>query len=108
MTERAFNRALRRIELAERQQWASLASDSSHPSIRFLLRQLIELSNMAGNPFDTDPLTTAFNSGKLALAQDLFSALSEEAPHLYPTLLMEILDDNRRNAADLDNRLRDD
>lgn len=107
MTERSFNRALRRYELEDARAWAGVAMDAGHPSVRFLLRQLIEMGNMGGNPFSTDPLTTAFNSGKLSLAQEIFAAIAEEAPHLYPTLLMEIHDDNARRAADLHNRLSD-
>lgn len=104
MSQRAAERLSRKFEIEDENNWASVAESISFSPLRFLLLQLIELSNMAENPFTPDPLTTAFNSGKMSLAQDLFANLP---PDLYPTLLKELRLGNKSRNDAIRDRLRD-
>jgi hypothetical protein len=89
MTERAAARLIEKYEAEDRGHLESAALQLDHTGLRYMLRQLLEIGGMAQNPFNKDPLTMAFNTGKMAAVQEFFDLLHQFQPDLAARLTME-------------------
>lgn len=106
MTERAFSRLDRKLELEDaRRLEAACAAIERDSNLRFFLWRLLESCGMATSPFSPDPLTMAFASGKMAVGEELLLLLESHCPSLYPDLLKEQKDAERSRHAELAARL---
>jgi len=63
------------------------------PDLRRLLTFLYRVTGMALNPFTTNALTTAHNTGKMAAGIEFFGLLNEIDPQFLPGLLQEMNND---------------
>ena len=79
----------------------ALAELRSSPDLRCLMRFLYGVCGMALNPFTTNALTTAHNTGKMAAGQSFFGLLNEIDPQFLPGLLQEMNDEQRNRTAAL-------
>jgi hypothetical protein len=108
MGERAYNRLARKYEVEDSQRLERacerIVDDSD---LRFFIRHLLDISGMGQNPFTGNALTTAYNSGRMAIGQELVDLLSEVSPNLQPTLIKETNDEREERQRNLHDRLSD-
>ena len=76
--------------------------------LRALMRYLYEACGMANDPFTGDALTTAHNSGKMAVGVDFFGLINLLDPSFLPTLMQELNDVRNRRTTQLASIRRDD
>lgn len=101
MSDRAYDRAIRKAEAEDRARLeTAVQAIESRPDLRFLFARVFEACGMAASPFHPDPLTTAHACGKMAVGEELRALLETYSPALYYQIMMEHADAERqRNAA---------
>lgn len=105
---RAYDRLIRKQEALDRARIErALELVEGDADLRFLLRSILEVCNMAADPFTGDPLTTAHKCGKMAVGTELVALLDMFVPDLYPALLKEMKDEQRHRNQQLVERLHD-
>lgn len=85
----------------------AVAEMKGSPHLRRLMIFLYENCGMAVNPFTTNALTTAHNSGKMAAGQVFFGLLNEIDPQFLPGLMQEMNDERTARDTDFSNARRD-
>lgn len=105
MTDRAADRAARKQETEDRLRIThALAVVERDANLRYMLARVLDACGMASVPFHPDPLTTAFNCGKMAAGDEFKSLLDAHDPALYFALMKEYSDAERQRAADIANK----
>lgn len=105
---RAEQNLARKFEAQDRRRLAAAAEQiAANADLRFFVRALLSLTNcidnsgMGGNPFTSNALTTAHETGKMAAMQHLVALLADANPSIYPELIKEHLNEQRDRAAAL-------
>jgi hypothetical protein len=106
MTERAYDRTIRKQEAEDRARLeAAVRKIETAPDLRFLFARMFEACGMAASPFHPDPLTTAHACGKMAVGEELRALLETYSPALYFDLMKEHADAERQRNASLADKL---